>query len=168
MDSKRDQEMTKLTNWLLYGLSSSDIHGTSPDFHYDDSFFVISRSSMQVYTSHTGYNELCALVALVPNCNIFALTKEEEADSEQTELLKVTKFYEMVHDKLTIGLPVGPVTAIDSRFIDERQKIESWPIIQAYGLDSKSAIPFHYSKFLYSCSRRQWLLWNEAQGCDHS
>jgi len=46
MDAKRDTEMTKLTNWLLFGLSSSDIHGSSPDFHFDDSFFVVSKSSM--------------------------------------------------------------------------------------------------------------------------
>ena len=70
--------MTKLTNWLLFGLSSSDIHGSSPEFHFDDSVFVISKNSMQLYTSHTGYKHLSDLVALVPNCSVFALTQEEE------------------------------------------------------------------------------------------
>lgn len=137
MDAKRDEEMTKLANWLMFGLSSSDIHGVSPDFYYEDSFFVISKSSMQIYTSHIGYNALHSLVALVPNCNIFALSVAEEQDTELAETLKVTKFYEMVHDKQTVGVPVSPITAGDARYSDWRQKIESWPLIQAYGLDSK-------------------------------
>jgi len=77
MDAKRDGEMIKLTNWLLFGLSSSDIHGSTPDFFYDDSFFVISKNSLQIYTTSTGYKELSSLVSLVPNCNVFALTEEE-------------------------------------------------------------------------------------------
>ena len=137
MDAKRDSEMTKLTNWLLFGLSSSDIHGSTPEFNFDDSFLVISKNSLQVYTTHTGYKELSSLTSLVPNCNIFALTEEEEQDSERAEVLKVTKFYEMVHDKPTIGVPVRAIAANETRYADEKQVIESWPIVQAYGLDSK-------------------------------
>ena len=37
---------------------------------------------------------------------MFALTEEEEKDSDKAEVLKVAKFYEMVHDKQTIGVPV--------------------------------------------------------------
>lgn len=55
MDSKRDTEMTKLCNWLLFGLSSSDIHGSTPDFEFDDTVIVLSKNAMQVYTSHAGY-----------------------------------------------------------------------------------------------------------------
>jgi len=43
----------------------------------------------------------------------------------------------MVHDKPTVGLPVREVTDDDKRFSEEKQLIETWPIIQAYGLDSK-------------------------------
>ena len=137
MDAKRDTEMTKLTNWLLFGLSSSDIHGSTPDFHFDDSVFVIAKNALQVYTSSTGYKALCTLVSLVPNCNVFALTEEEERDEESAEVLKVTKFYEMVHDKPSVGLPVREIAQDETRYTSEKQVIESWPIIQAYGLDSK-------------------------------
>jgi len=82
MDSKRDTEMTKLTNWLLFGLSSSDIHGSTPDFHFDETFVVVSKNALQIFTSSTGYKELSALISLVPNCNIFALTDAEEKDEE--------------------------------------------------------------------------------------
>ena len=43
MDAKRDSEMTKLTNWLLFGLSSSDIHGSTPDFHFDDTILHLEK-----------------------------------------------------------------------------------------------------------------------------
>jgi len=135
MDAKRDTEMTKLCNWLLFGLSSSDIHGSAPDFHFDDTVIVVSKNAMQVYTSHSGYQELCTLVSLVPNCNVFALTADEEGDEETAEVQKVTKFYEMVHDKQAVGVPVRELAADETRYPDEKQVIESWPIIQAYGLD---------------------------------
>lgn len=99
MDAKRDNEMTKLTNWLLFGLSSSDIHGSTPDFHFDDSILVVSKNSMQVYSTNSGLQVLSNLVSLVPNCNMFALTEDEEKDSDKAEVLKVAKFYEMIHDK---------------------------------------------------------------------
>jgi len=46
MDGKRDSEMTKLTNWLLFGLSSSDIHGSTPEFYFDDTVLVVAKNSL--------------------------------------------------------------------------------------------------------------------------
>ena len=140
MDCKRDIEMTKLTNWLLFGLSSSIIHGSTPEFYYDDTMLIVSKNALQVYTSHTGYRELSTLVSLVPNCNVFALSEEEERDEERAEVLKVTKFYEMVHDKQAVGVPVREIAEGETRYPNEKQLIESWPIIQAYGLDCKSIL----------------------------
>jgi len=124
MDAKRDSEMNKLTNWLLFGLSSSDIHGSSPDFYYDDTFAIVAKNSLQVYTSSAGYKELSDLISLVPNCNVYALTEEEEKDTEKAEILKVAKFYEMVHDKQSIGVPVRSFKADETTHTDERQIIE--------------------------------------------
>ena len=120
MDCKRDTEMTKLTNWLMFGLSSSDIHGSTPDFYYDDLFLVVSKNSMQVFTTHSGYLHLSNLVSLVPNCNIFALTEEQEKDEEKMEVLKVTKFYEMIHDKQTIGVPVRDLEGDHSKYKEKK------------------------------------------------
>ena len=112
--------MTKLTNWLLFGLSSSDIQGSTPEFHYDDTFVIVSKNSLQIYTTHSGYKELCKLISLVPNCNICALTPEEEKDEEKAEVIKVSKFYEMVHDKQTIGVPCRELNPDNSRFTEEK------------------------------------------------
>jgi len=43
-DVHRDREMGKLSNWLLFGLSSNDICGGIHNSSlYEDSFFVISK-----------------------------------------------------------------------------------------------------------------------------
>lgn len=43
-DVHRDPEMTKLSNWLMFGLSTNDINGGLHDSEvYSDSFFVISK-----------------------------------------------------------------------------------------------------------------------------
>lgn len=45
MDTFHDEEMKKLQNWLLFGMSSSDINGSTLTDSYSDSFFVISKDS---------------------------------------------------------------------------------------------------------------------------
>ena len=51
-DVHRDVEMTKLCNWLLFGLSSNDICGGLHNSDvFADSFFVISKDGFQAYTT---------------------------------------------------------------------------------------------------------------------
>lgn len=129
--------MKKLANWLLYGLSASDINGSALDDSFADSFFVISKDGFQAYTNSTGFKQhLASLATLVTNCNIFTITKSDENDSERQEVIKVGRFYEMVHDKKVIGMPVRKL-GLQDYVTSEAQMLEKWPIIQAYGLDSK-------------------------------
>lgn len=102
---------------------------------YSDSFLVVSRDSFQAYTNSAGFKELQNLTTLIPNCNIYTITKTDENDSEKQEVIKVAKFYEMVHDKKSIGMPVRKL-AINDYLAGEAQVVEKWPLIQAYGLDS--------------------------------
>ena len=64
-------------------------------------------------------------------------TDEEERDPEKAECTKVAKFYEMVHDKKVVGVPVRAISEQDYKYTKEFQIVESWPLIQAYGLDSR-------------------------------
>lgn len=67
---------------------------------------------------------------------MFVLTQEEEEDQERQEVLKVAKFYEMVHDKKFVGLPARKHHNLkDWETANEKQLVEKWPLIQAYGLD---------------------------------
>ncbi len=49
----------------------------------------------------------------------------------------MSKFYEMIHDKKAVGMPVKKIGPTDY-MASEMQLIEKWPLIQAYALDSKN------------------------------
>ena len=136
IDTYHDEEMNKLANWLLYGLSSSDINGSALSDAFNETFVVVAKDSFQAYTNSAGFKELSNLTTLLPNCNMYTITKSDENDSEKQEVVKVARFYEMVHDKKAVGLPVRQLTNNDYVH-DEQQLLEKWPLIQAYGLDSK-------------------------------
>ena len=150
--------MTKLLNWLMFGKSSQDIHGTLPNYDFEDSFFIITRNSFQGYTTLKGFQHLANLTSLISNCNIYTLSTEEERDPEKAECTKVAKFYEMVHDKTVIGMPVRAITDKDYKYSKEFEIVETWPLIQAYGLDCKQKI----IQIKLISSGRKWLFHHEA------
>ncbi len=83
MDTYHDEEMKKLQNWLLFGLSSLDINGSPLSDCFAETFLVISKDGLQVYTNATGFKELSHLITLVSNCNLYCITRADEADSEK-------------------------------------------------------------------------------------
>lgn len=118
-------------------MSASDINGSSLSDAFNDSFVVVSRDSFQAFTNSLGFKQhLAGLTTLLTNCNMYTIPRADEQDSERQEVIKVTRFYEMVHDKKTLGLPVRRINPSDY-VTSEAQMVEKWPIIQAYGLDSK-------------------------------
>lgn len=51
-------------------------------------------------------------------------------------MLKVAKFYEMIHDKKAVGMPARKLDSLkDWQTASEKQLVEKWPLIQSYGLD---------------------------------
>ena len=46
IDTWNDPEMKRLTNWLLFGLTSTDINGSLYKETYDEAFFVISKDAV--------------------------------------------------------------------------------------------------------------------------
>ena len=99
------------------------------------------------------------LTSLISNCNIYTLSTEEERDPEKAECIKVSKFYEMVHDKTVIGMPVRAITEKDYKYSKEFEIVETWPLIQAYGLDCK----LQNILIKLISSGWKWLLHDEAQ-----
>jgi hypothetical protein len=45
IDTCHDEEMKKLQNWLLYGLSASDINGSPLSDVFSETFVVVSKDS---------------------------------------------------------------------------------------------------------------------------
>jgi len=129
--------MKKLANWLLFGRSGSDVLSNTPRSFYNDSFFVISKNALQIFTTEQGYDNLAGLITLISNCNIYTTTQKQEEETDQFENIKVSKFLEMVFDKPAIAMPVHAIDDSDYGAKTSRDIIEQWPLIQAYGLDSK-------------------------------
>ena len=76
--------MKKLQNWLLYGLSASDINGSPLSDAFNDSFVVVSKDSFQAYTNSSGFKQhLSTSTTLLTNCNIYTITKADESDTER-------------------------------------------------------------------------------------
>lgn len=121
--------MKKLQNWLLYGLSASDINGSALDDALTETMVVVSRDGFQAYTNSAGFKQhLARLTTLLTNCNMYTITRSDENDSERQEVIKVARFYAMVHDKKTVGMPVRRLTNQD--FVaNESQMVEKWPLI---------------------------------------
>jgi len=84
IDSCHDEEMKKLQNWLLYGLSASDINGSPLSDAFNDSFVVVSKDSFQAFTNSAGFKQhLSTLTTLLTNCNLYTITKADESDVER-------------------------------------------------------------------------------------
>jgi hypothetical protein len=66
---------------------------------------------------------------------MYTITKSDENDQDKAEVIKVAKFFEMVHDKKDVGIPVRELGNSDY-ISSEMLLVEKWPIIQAFGLDS--------------------------------
>jgi hypothetical protein len=128
MDALHDEEMLKLQNWLLFGMSSSDISASPLSDIFSETFLSISKDSLQVYTNSAAFKELSNLTTLVSNCNIYTLTKSDENDQERQEVIKVAKFFEMASDKKIIGMPVRSLS-LEDYVPNETHLVEKWPII---------------------------------------
>lgn len=74
IDAHYDEEMKKLANWLLSGLSTSDISGSSHTNAYADSFFVVSKDGLQAYMNPEAFKEFNKIGTIIQNLNCFALT----------------------------------------------------------------------------------------------
>jgi len=59
---------------------------------------------------------------------MYTITRADENDSERQEVVKISRFFEMIHDKKAIGMPVRRLTNQDY-VPNEAQMIEKWPII---------------------------------------
>ena len=90
---------------------------------------VVSKDGFQAYTNSAGFKQhLANLTTLLTNCNVYTITRADENDSERQEVVKISRFFEMIHDKKVIGMPVRRLTNQDY-VPNEAQMIEKWPII---------------------------------------
>jgi hypothetical protein len=115
--------MKKLTNWLLYGFCGDEVVDAFLNDNFDETFLVISKDSLNIYTTQKGYKDVSKLSALVPNTNLYCISKTQEENYEMAEVTKIARFYEYVFDKGIIGLP-----AARQEDVSDIKIIEKWPL----------------------------------------
>jgi hypothetical protein len=122
----------KLTNWLLFGYSGSlDLEEKSLPFNFNETFIVISKDAIFIYSSLETKQFFRSLVSKVDDIQVdfFFPTKKEQENTEILQILKISKFYESIKSHKTVGIPLKPKEKINLI------ELEKWPLINAYGLD---------------------------------
>ena len=124
--------MLKLTNWLLFGYSGSlDLEEKSLPFNFNETFLVIRKDSIFIYSSQETKSFFRSLVSKVNDIKVefFFPTKKEQENTEILQILKISKFFESIKNNKKVGIPLKPKEKIDII------ELEKWPLINAYGLD---------------------------------
>ena len=124
--------MLKLTNWLLFGYSGSlDLEEKSIPFNFNETFLVIQKDAIFIYSSLETKSFFRSLVSKVNDIKVdfFFQTKKEQENTEILQILKISKFYDSIKTHKNVGIPLKPKEKINI------VELEKWPLINAYGLD---------------------------------
>jgi len=131
-DSLYNSNILKLTNWLLFGYTGSlDLEEKSLPFNFNETFLVIKKDSIFIYSSLETKSFFKSLVSKINDIKVdfFFPTKKEQENSEILQILKISKFYENIKNYKNVGIPLKPKEKMNI------VELEKWPLINAYGLD---------------------------------
>ena len=117
---------------MIFGHSGSfNLEEKSPPFEFNETFIVISKDSIFIYSdpeTKSFFRNLCGKL-IDMKIDFFFPTKKEKENTEIMQILKITKFYESVNSFKNIGIPLS------AREKNNIVELEKWPLINAYGLD---------------------------------
>lgn len=122
----------------------------SPNDVLEDVFVVISPNEVGVYYAADSADIVEPVLHTWPNVKSKVLVATDLEDMERAELFKIFAFAELVKGKDRIGCPLTPgwtrsgIKAATS--LTDQFEVESWPLIQAYGLDEVGAGGFFSMK----------------------
>ena len=131
-DSRNNIYITKLFNWLVFGCTSSiEVEEKVISLNQSETFMIIEMNSLFVFSNSQNRNFYYELFSKVcTNVEYYFLTKEEEQNSEDMQIVKIAKFIEKTKLLKKIGIPL--MIKEKANIID----VEKWPLINATGLDA--------------------------------
>jgi hypothetical protein len=108
-----------------------DLEGKSLPFNFNETFLVIRKDSIFIYSSLETKAFFRNLVSKLNDIKVefFFPTKKEQENTEILQILKISKFYESIKSHKNVGIPLKPKEKIN------QVELEKWPLINAYGLD---------------------------------
>lgn len=129
-DSLENEQYTKLVSWLFTGYSTSPVES---DMFLDPNFkefvFLIYKDGAACYCEPNLFQLIEKYLIAIPNVKIYSPTLKEMENTDDVELTKIAQFYKMTRNLTSVGVCLG------SRDDDKITHIETWPLLQAYGLD---------------------------------
>lgn len=131
-DGLRNEENTKLTNFLFRGFSGHSIfRNTEFDMDFEESMMMITPTCLSLFIEAKAFNKIRTVVLSLHDPNIFVPQGDILENQDLLENLKIREFYRMVYDKPTIGV------LLPNADQSVKVQVESWPIVRAYGIDGK-------------------------------
>lgn len=119
-------------NWLLQGLSGREVLMAPLDTKFEECVICLRGDRTIIFCSSAVRAELGEKTALWEAIEIVAPTKEEEADQDRFDELKIGTFFKMVDPCGTLGVAMRK-EEVGSRGLE--MEIERWPVVQAHAYD---------------------------------
>jgi hypothetical protein len=133
LDSRRNKLDEKIFFWLFKGMSGSEkLESSYLPLSYEEVAWIVTPHSIEIFIgSACGdkkdtdkiYEEILSVSSAWKGANLYRVTDQEISDSEEAETTKVLWFIRRMRKLL------GPTGLCGAA-------IETWPLIQAYALDT--------------------------------
>ena len=122
----------------------------------EDIILLIKADAVRIYCGPAVYKLIRGTTARWQNVQFFTLSEADAEDVDRAELFKIESFLEMIRDCSRVGIPLSwpaalPRTAAESSDSSSRAvevfEVETWPIIQAFGLEGVGSGTFFTLKY---------------------
>eukprot|EP00283_Hemiselmis_rufescens_P005843 CAMPEP_0173423594 /NCGR_PEP_ID=MMETSP1357-20121228/3843_1 /TAXON_ID=77926 /ORGANISM="Hemiselmis rufescens, Strain PCC563" /LENGTH=370 /DNA_ID=CAMNT_0014386735 /DNA_START=84 /DNA_END=1192 /DNA_ORIENTATION=+ len=138
VDGKFNDGARKALNYLLYGCSGLEIlESARHNPEQEELLVVVSAGTCFLYVGSAEVHEkLLPLVGEVAGLQLFTTTEEEASDMDLSEERKILSFLEMIESFNAVGTELTPLAGgAEPSDKDRTMEVESWPLIQVYGVE---------------------------------
>eukprot|EP00960_Hanusia_phi_P078237 768796-Hanusia_phi.AAC.5 len=168
VDGNYNLGATIALNYLFFGSSGMQVWHARRDSSFDDCFFAIGKTRTYLYTgtvaSFWKLYDLCAPVR-IQQLEVVTLSAGEENDVDLAEERKVMCFLDVTDRFRAVSMDLcKPVQGSLSQGLeaDHPQVVESWPLIQVFGIQELgSEFRWFQSSRNSDRCRRSWILHDE-------
>jgi hypothetical protein len=152
MDGKYHAGTQQALSYMFCGHSGRDVcdSGKLPGC-LEDVVLVLAKDGISVFCHEQSYSELVKLIIPSAAANIVCPSRDEAEDPDAYEELKIAAFVQLLRNYKRIGVPLS-VEMRDGKLVHEVQEVDTWPLVQAYGLEGVGKPGFFTQNFLV----RRW------------
>lgn len=134
-DGQNNIECIKFTNYLLRGFSGHEVfQNTEFDMAFEESMIMITPEQLMIFVESEAHQSISNALLSLNSPYVFVPQGDIMENQDLLENLKIREFYRFVYDKAALGVLLPKENA------GNIMKIESWPMVKAYGIDGRPSI----------------------------